>query len=271
MTDKDQNTGKKELPDPAPSRRAVCNYGRRIGDSRNNPAIWVISFTDIMALMLTFFVLLYSMSSPETEVWEEMKSGINSQFRRFRGADLNRGPQDTIDISKINFNRALDLDYLQALIGRHIENEATLKGVDLRSVSGGLLVSFPQELVFEEGRAEMSEKGSDAVYAIALTLSKIRNRIEIIGHTDPFSSPPANTSETSRWELSLARASVIAGALRRVGYDRPIMARGLADAVYNSFPETIPEEKRIGEARRVDIMIKGDDGSLETSRGLIFE
>jgi chemotaxis protein MotB len=221
--------------------------------------------------MLTFFVLLYSMSAPSVETWEEMTTGIKNEFQKFRGAQNNRGPQDTIDVSRINFNRALDINYLNALIGRHIEGEEVLKEVELRSMSGGLVVSFPQDMVFESGKAEMSEQGSDAVYALALTLSKIRNRIEILGHTDPGTISGEDGKYKSNWEFSLARASTIAAALRKVGYDRPLMVRGLGDAIYNSLPEELSEAEKLKTARKVDILIMGDDGSLETFNGLTFE
>ncbi len=264
----DQNTGfEGEVKKGQPS--SYQRKSREGAQYRSN--IWVVSFTDIMALMLTFFVLLYSMSAPETESWEEMTTGISKKFSRQIGADNNRGPQDTVDISRINYNRALDLNYLQALIGRHMEQEESLKSVDLRPISGGLVVSFPQHLVFEGEGAEMSETGADAVYALALTLSKIRNRIEIIGHTDPYIQPGKETEYDSRWDLSLVRAATVAAALRKVGYERPMTVRGLASAVYNSMSEDVPEEEKLDAARRVDILIRGDDGSLRSHNGLTFE
>ncbi len=268
--EKEEIENNSNLEAPAQKVKNSCRYGRRAGDSGSGSKIWIVSFTDIMALMLTFFVLLYSMSAPQSESWDEMTSALHKEFNKFLGARYIRGPQDTIDISRINYNRALDLNYLQALIGRHIENEESLRSVELRSVGGGLVVSFPQELVFEEGQAEMSDLGSDAIYALAVTLSRIRNRIEVIGHTDPNAISGQNDRFSSNWDLSLSRASTVAAALRKAGYERPLMVRGLANAMYDSLPESLPEEGRLRLARRVDIVIMDDDGTLDDFMGLSY-
>jgi chemotaxis protein MotB len=251
--------------------RSSPRYGRRIGDSGKSAKMWVVSFTDIMALMLTFFVLMYSMSSPEGETWEEMTSALHKELNKFKGERFDRGPRDTIDISKINYNRALNLNYLKALISSHMEKEEVLKGVNLNSLGGTLVISLPQDLVFESGRAELSEQGSKAVYALALTLSRIKNRIEILGHTDPKAINEESSRYKSNWDLSLARATTVASALRNVGYDRPLTVRGMANAMYDSMPESLPEEQRLALSRRVDLVIKDDDGTLSTFNGLGIE
>ena len=52
-------------------------------EQEDEAPLWLITFTDIMALMLTFFVLLYSMSIPEVKKWEELTSSINKGFSKF--------------------------------------------------------------------------------------------------------------------------------------------------------------------------------------------
>lgn len=259
--------GAGKLRQATPGRR----YGRRMGDAGSEyqaSNIWIVSFTDIMALMLTFFVLLYSMSAPETETWKEMTAALQKEFNRHMGAAHNRGPQDTIDISRIDYNRALDLNYLSAIIGKMTEDNEALGALRMQQVSGRLVLSLPQDLVFEAGKADVSGAGADALYALGGKLSRIRNRIEIIGHADPRGFDGEAGEFSSNWDLSLARSLNAAAALRKVGYSRPLTVRGLGSALYDDLPQELSEGVRMDMARRVDFVISDDDGSSNTFNGL---
>lgn len=231
---------------------------RRIGDSGEGPSIWLISFTDVMALMLTFFVLLFAMSNPKEEDWEDFTSTLQNNFNRYYGQALNNGFQDTINIEKIDFNEALDLNYLRALITELIAKENSLKTVTLVSRPDHLIISLPEDMLFESAQAGVRPEAQKALFTLAGTLSRIQNRIEIVGHTDP--RPVTGGDYPSNWELSLARAVNIAAALENVGYGNDIIVRGRAAGRYEDLPAIMNIQDRYDLARRVDIVIRQDDG-----------
>jgi len=233
-------------------------YGRRMGDNAGSSSTWLISFTDVMALMLTFFVLLFAMSHPKEEEWEEFTDTVQENFSKFYGQPLNRGSQDAINIEKVNFSKALDLNYLRAILEKLINNEPSLSSVKLMTQKGGLLISLPQDMLFETGQARLKPEASKAIYTIAGTLMRIKNRVEVVGHTDP--RPITSGRFDSNWHLSLARASNVAGVLGNVGYNRPIVVRGQAAGRYNDIEGDISEVERLDLSRRVDIVIMEDDG-----------
>ncbi len=225
--------------------------------------VWLISFTDIMALMLTFFVLLFSMSEPEKEGWESISKTLQSQFNKFQGAEGFHGAYDAMNVARIHFDQALDLSYLKLLIERLVEKDERLTAITLTSNPKSLVISLPDELLFEAGKTELSEKGSDALFSLAGILSRIKNRTEIIGHTDPR-PVSENASFSSNWELSLSRAFVVAGVLQNLGYGEPVTVRGLSSGRYRDLPENLSEEEKWGIARRVDIVLMKDDGKKST-------
>ncbi len=252
-----------EIEDEKQDGASPSRYGRRMGDigtQSRSSNIWVISFTDIMALMLTFFVLLYAMSNPESQDWDEMSSAMKNEFSVFEGPVFDLGPEDAISIEKIDFNQALNLDYLSALLEPLLEEEETLVGVRVIPQYGRLVVSLPQDLLFEPGRADISEDGSRALFTLGGRLHRIKNRIEIIGHTDPRPIQESGGRYGSNWELSLARATSVAAALYDVGYDRQMTVRGLSSAYFDELSTDIPEDTRLDLSRRVDIVIMEDDG-----------
>lgn len=241
----------------------VQKYVRRrrayVGNEQQGSPAWLITFTDTMGLMLTFFVMMYAMSVPEDKAWKEMTDSVQSSFNRFYGAAYNRGQEDSTAIERWRFSKGLDLDYLQNLFRTLIEQDKTLKDVRIMQVEDGLIVSLPDNLLFESGSAKITPAGLRALYTLGASLDRIKNRIEIIGHTDP--RPVTGKTYGSNWELSFDRAASVAAALQNTGYEKPLAIRGYASSRYEDIAGTLPEQERLSLSRRVDIMIMEDDGS----------
>lgn len=257
--DKEQ---KKEEPQQESVAPMFMPRSRSAGDGENAAVpLWLITFTDIMALMLTFFVLLYSMSVPLEEDWEEFTSAMNKGLSKFQSPEWYQGPQDTVNIDKLDFSRALDLDYLESLVRELMVSNERLSNIVVIPQKTRLVLSLPSDLLFEAGQAEVTTKGKRALFAIGGPLSRIRNRIEVIGHADPRPVQSQNSRFSSNWELSLARAANVSAVLENVGYARPIIVRGLSSARYDELPGDLGREERLDLARRVDVVIMKDDGS----------
>jgi len=224
------------------------------------PPLWLITFTDIMALMLTFFVLLYSMSVPEVEKWDEMTSSINKGFSKFYSPESFAGAQDTISIEKIDRSEALNLNYLRGLVEAKIKEDKILSDVVVIEGANKLIISMPENLLFEGGDDTVKLEGKKALFALGGLLARIRNRIEIAGHSDPRPITNENSRFSSNWELSLSRAIQVSNILTQVGYRRNMITRGMSSARYDEIPETVPEQQRLDLSRRVDIVVMRDDG-----------
>ncbi len=242
-------------------------FGMRDEDGEEDEeevVLWLLTFTDVVALMLTFFVLLYSMSTPSAESWQEINSGLDRYYGRQKSPEWYKGPQDDVDITRIDYSNALDLNYLSSIISDVLEKHDRLKNIIIFPQGENLVISLPQDLLFSKGQADVSAKGKRALFLIGGSLANIRNRIEVIGHTDP--SPVAGALNgraiSSNWELSLRRSMSVAAILGNVGYDRDIITRGLSSARYDELPAEWTEKQKFDISRRVDILVMQDDGTL---------
>ncbi len=260
MSDKEAKDEEKQEPKKVDSpERVPRRRNRRAGDrGEGASSMWLVSFTDVMALMLTFFVLLFSMSNPKEEDWKRFTNEVQENFNRFQGRALNRGAQDAINIERVNFSKALNLTYLQAIIDKLVEKEPALSQVRMIPMGTSLIISLPQNLLFDAGQATVKELGNQALFSLAGTLSRVKNRIEVVGHTDP--RPVTGGDFPSNWELSLARATNVAAVLENVGYTRPITVRGHASARYEDLSSKIAVQERLDLSRRVDVVVMEDDG-----------
>jgi chemotaxis protein MotB len=241
---------------PFVSRRQLLRKGEV-----NAVPLWLVTFADVMALMLTFFVLLYSMSSLDEDQWETVNEKVNKSLSIEQVQDFLSGENDDIEISRISTKKALSIPYLRTLVEGVVSKTPALENAEILEKNNRLIISLPGDMVFTPGGVEVGETGKRALYALAPVLSRIRNEIEVIGHSDP--SPIGNESRYgSNRGLSLARAVSVAEALAASGYEDAIAQKGLSDSRYYELADTMEEERRMDLARRVDIVVLRHGGLL---------
>ncbi len=212
---------------------------------------WMVIFTDLVSLMLTFFVLLFSMSNVQIDRWEQMIDALSQTLN-----PAHEKPETTVtsqyNIASLFRKRAVNLDYLGAVMEDTVARDPVLERTRIVSLEDRLVISLPGTLLFTPGRAELSERGRQALFVLGGVLRNVGNQIGVNGHTDP--RPQENPIFDSKWELTLARAVAIANTLRQVGYDDDIIAYGYADSRFEELPD-LPEAERESLGRRVDIVV----------------
>lgn len=214
-------------------------------------ASWMIIFTDLVSLMLTFFVLLFSMSNVQVDKWESLTEALSQT--------LNPSSTMTVDAATAKFNianifrkQAINLDYLNGVLEEAVAEDPILNKSQMMLLEDRLIIALPGDLLFPSGRAVLSEGARKALFNLGGVLRNIGNQIGINGHTDP--TAPSGGEYTSNWELSVARAIAVANSLKRSGYTEDIVSFGYADSYFPHLPH-ISEEKRRALGRRVDIVV----------------
>lgn len=234
----------------AEQRQGRRRWGR---DESSTGMNWLITFTDIMGLMLTFFVMMYAMSVPEQEKFAEIASSLSSELKSFSGDVSMAGPEDSLDMRRVDFNRALDLNYLQTLIGAVIERDETLKSRAVLVPQGDrLALTVPGILNFESRQAQLGEGSAQVLFALGGSFSRVKNRIELNGYS---TAEERVAGQASGWALSLSRAVAVAASLEKVGYTEPVVLRGMTAGGDE-------ENQRRDLSRRVDIVIMNHDGRM---------
>lgn len=211
---------------------------------------WMVIFTDLVSLMLTFFVLLFSMSSVQVDRWQEMVDALSRTLNPSR-EKVEPLPAAQHNIATLAFKRAVNLDYLGAVLDDLVRRDDILAHSRILGLEDRLIVVLSGDMVFDPGEAALSERGRQALFVLGGVLRNVGNQIGVNGYTD--STPPGGTY-ASNWELSLARAVTVANALKRSGYGEDIVAYGYADSRLSQLAD-MPAEQRSSLARRVDIVI----------------
>ena len=226
----------------------VVYRGRR----QDNSQAWMLTFTDLTALMLTFFVLLFSMSAIKDSDWQNLVDSLSPQLDRVQQVTIAL-PQHEKSAEEVERTPGSDLDYLTAVLKEQMAANPELAEVRVAREGARLVISVPGDLLFAPGSTELGEAGGKAAFTLAGVLRSLRNVIEIAGHADP--TPPGRGSYPSNWELSLARAAVMSDMLKGVGYRGDILVRGYGHARYAEIDSALDGAERMARARRVDIIV----------------
>ena len=214
---------------------------------------WLLTFADLIALLLAFFVLIYATQKIERAPWQALVKSLSQSLNPARPL-VDPHPSAESNIRLLARARAIDLGYLDVLLTGVIAQDRSLTGVVLQQLDDRLVISLPGELLFPPGDATPIAGAVRGVAALAAELRNIGNRIDVFGHTDP--EPVGNGRFASNWELSLARARAVARMLHDAGYIRRVAAYGVADSHYADLAGIEPVERRNRIARRVDIVVR---------------
>lgn len=231
----------------------------QVEQEKRSSEMWLLTFTDLVSLMLTFFVMLFAMSNVKIDKWENVIDSLSQT--------LNPTQEQSPSASTAMHNiatafrkRAINLDYLVSVLREKVEGDDLLNHMQFMRMEDRLVLALPGDLLFEAGRAVMTDRAREALFRLGGALSTIDNQIGVNGHSDP--SPVAGNDFASNWELSMARAASVGNALIEAGYDETIVAFGYSDSRYGQLPDMPEEQKRL-MGRRVDIVIFNTAGNLQ--------
>ena len=218
---------------------------------RNNPNAWLLTFTDLVALLLTFFVMLFSMSAVKTGEWQSLVDSLNERLSGVIEKPVAT-PSFRLDMPSRDVQPGADLDYVTEVLRTQLAETPALDRSVVRRASDRVVVSFPADVLFASGDFRLTEQARRAIFALGGVLRNFNNRIEVAGHADPRQP---QSLYPSNWELSLLRAQAVAMGLRDSGLDLAIVARGYGDGQYGNLPADLATRTRQALARRVDVVI----------------
>lgn len=237
---------------------------QRLVPGGNSPAgrAWLVTFTDLICLLLTFFVMLYAMAEPDPGRYAAFVQSLpGTAAPRADGAAV---PQAAFNTDALDREKAIDLGYLGRVFESQMSGSAELADVRMTRREDSIVLALPSDLLFAAGSADLSPAGKRAMFVLGGVAANLGNAVDVVGHADP--TPPVSRWP-SNWELSLARAQAVADALVRAGYQRDITVRGQGDAHFAETAPWLPQADRMELARRVDLIVR-DHGATGVQGGL---
>ena len=224
--------------------------------NKNDKPVWLITFVDLISLLLAFFLMLYSMSSIQKNDWAAFLASLNKHEVLMKEKKVG-SKKDAELIRPAEISKGLEIKYLRTILESEIDSNDLLKFVEFFEKGNQLVLSFPSSLIFRPGSSELLPKGKQALFALSEKLSNLENRVELFGYSDP--NPIINNQKyKNNWVLSLFRASAVANALIKSGYRKPLNIVSLGDTGTSRIDGVSGQKRKYRRARRVDIVIHSE-------------
>lgn len=230
---------------------------------KENHERWLITYADLITLLMVFFVVLYSMARSDSSKFQRVSASLERAFNVdvLKGSSASSIGGDgagtqTVIVEQMFQSPDEGVNQEAQRLKRKLETivPGQLKQPDLAvgTSRDGIVVRLSGSFLFDSGRAEVKPNAYPILDTLAEQLRAVANDVRVDGHTDstPIDSPRFPTN----WELSTARATAITRYLSEVG---GVPASRLSAAGFGEFRPVATNETRAGRAlnRRVEVNI----------------
>ena len=206
-------------------------------DAAPGSPAWMATFSDLMNLLLCFFVLLFSMSTVDAQKFQAMAESFSQTFSIFDGgataigdgilisngvSQLNELDEYINSTGKTAESESEPVDAFEEFEKKQMEQSETLAEnveqvvkeeglegeVDIEFTSQYVSLTLNGALLFDSGSAQLKENAEPVLDKVAKILAKYgKSTIEIEGHTDNV--PISNAKFANNNELSSFRALAV--------------------------------------------------------------
>lgn len=234
---------------------------RRRTDNSNSDSgsgNWLTTYSDLVTLLLAFFVLLFSISELDAEKFRNIMSSFQGGSGVFEGeSKLEPLPNPPEEILGIDLDD--DLETLKEYLEEYSENLGLGNLISVKMEERGIIVRFMDNVFFDPGSATIKEESFKVLELVSEILNReefIKRQIKVEGHTDTVPVSRTSIYETN-WELSSARATNV---LRYLVENTYIDGGRISSSGYSYYRNISPNDTKENKAknRRVDIVILRD-------------
>lgn len=199
---------------------------RRNLEDEEDSGDWIVTFADLMALLLAFFVLLFSFSKVDEHRYEELANSFSASFSLLSTQSASPSLDNSVitpfpttqPIKPAEKKResvedlaAKALDEIEISLKQQLSGPVQNGELTIRRDTDQIVLELPSDNSFASGSADLSIDVEETLELLARTLGKTRGRIVVSGHTDNL---PINGGRyASNWDLSAARAASVTNYL----------------------------------------------------------
>ncbi len=181
---------------------------------------WMTTYSDLVTLLLTFFILLFSMAAIDQQKFDAVAKSLRLAFGDNSGALYaenignnfinmpnlidNKNNNAELDEEDYNFEYQMKLKNFREEVEGAITQHSLQDQINLIDESTKLVLRLNEVLLFDTGKADLNKNHIDVINKIGTMLNTLGTEIIVEGHTD---NVPINTyTFPSNWELSTKRA-----------------------------------------------------------------
>lgn len=224
-----------------------------------NPPGWLITFNDLITLLMVFFVLLFAMGNINAQKSEKLVSSLQGALGVLRegkkvGVQVVRPIQpaevSTQEISEDASNTGSQLSDVSQNAIDDLANDPEIKVIQTPK---GLFITLSDGILFQSSVSDLRPEGYPVLNKIIQVIQSNKFAVRIEGHTDNVSIRSGRFP--SNWDLSIARAVHVLKYFIDTGRIAP---QRLSAVGYGESKPLYPNDSPVnrGKNRRVEIILE---------------
>ncbi|OPY79031.1 MAG: Motility protein B [Syntrophorhabdus sp. PtaU1.Bin153] len=231
-------------------------------EDHENAERWLLTYSDLITLLLAFFIMMYVFSKRDAQKYEEVASHLRAIFTGGTGL-AGKGSVTATSPIEMASRGASSGDIKRQLESELLDTnreQGGNKNISVLSDERGIVIRVLDKTFFDEGKADLKEGAKNALDKIVPIIKKVDNHVRIEGHTD---NVPICTQEfKSNWELSVRRATEVVRYLLEKHNLPPERISATGYAEYRPVADNdTPKNRALN--RRIEIIIAKSEGKSE--------
>ena len=134
---------------------------------------WMDTFADTMTLILTFFILLYSISAVDSEKLKKLSEALQYSLT----GDSSIEEVQSIDDLKVELEKGTKYEDLAAKLNEIIEKNSLTDEIKIREEERGIVLQVDESILFDSGKAEIKSESINVLDTIAKIIQETDNEI----------------------------------------------------------------------------------------------
>ncbi|MGI6727453.1 MAG: OmpA/MotB family protein [Anaerovoracaceae bacterium] len=248
---------------------------RKKRKSKVNKDAWLAIYSDMITLLLVFFILLYSISTIDKEKYKILVKAFTAdpvtleqlmlEEKKADGEKLDKegGAMDEVSLEDIK-----DLEDLYNYLSKYVEENNLEDSVRVAKGDNLVYIRFMSTLFFEPDQAVLKQGAENILQYIGGALAVIEPRIKYI-RIDGHTAEAPGSSDINDRDLSTERANEVLKYLEGRYVKDPVKLFAVG---YGRYRPVAPNDTEINRAknRRVEILITNKD-NLQDELDKIYE
>ncbi len=239
---------------------------KHIDEEEDKRDRYLITYADLITLLLGLFVILYASSQVDGVKYKEFSNAFAKVFSK--GDGVLEGNANGVPVTILpNPNGQESLQSIASKAEKSMKSFVNEGKLEIRVSDKELVLAMPEKLLFESGKADIKQEGLKVLDTLTKILGKLQKQITIDGHTD---SDPIRTFQfESNWHLSVQRALNVGYAMMIKGLpETNLSIRGYgAEKPIENNSTVIGKTKN----RRVEIVISELSITAPSTKGYLIK
>lgn len=243
---------------------AIRRKDKKQKDGGPSSPAWMVTYSDMVTLLLTFFVLMLSMAEMDKVKFERAAVSLKGAFGIINSTPQQKTkPQPVVPEIEVIPYEMLQSVYRRIL--QHIERLELNEDIELVKDRGAIVLRIKEKILFESGSVKLRKNAGPVLKKIAKLVRPLPFQMRIEGHADNLQF---GARSRTNWDLSVQRAI----SVLKYYAENDLLALDRLSAVgYGSQKPLVPNTSKENRAlnRRVEFVLEAGGDYRESLPYLI--